>query len=69
MFRLTGKKMKTLTAALMLTLAVGMAGCGGGEKKTAPAPEKKFNVGIVQLVEHSALDAANKGFVDGLAKN
>lgn len=29
---------------------------------------KQFNVGICQLVEHPALDAANKGFVDGLAK-
>ena len=69
MFKLSGSKMKALTAALMLTLAVGMAGCGGGDKKPAPKAEKKFNVGIVQLVEHAALDAANKGFVDGLAKN
>ena len=68
MFKLSGSKMKALTAALMLTLAVGMAGCGGGDKKSAPKAEKKFNVGIVQLVEHAALDAANKGFVDGLAK-
>lgn len=68
MFKLSGSKMKALTAALMLTLAVGMAGCGGGDKKPAPKAEKKFNVGIVQLVEHAALDAANKGFVDGLAK-
>ena len=69
MFKLSGSKMKALAAALMLTLAVGMAGCGGGDKKPAPKVEKKFNVGIVQLVEHAALDAANKGFVDGLAKN
>ena len=34
MFKLSGSKMKALTAALMLTLAVGMAGCGGGDKKT-----------------------------------
>ena len=70
MLKLSGKKVKALTAALLLTLAVGVAGCGGGDKKAAaPAAEKKFNVGIVQLVEHAALDAANKGFVDGLAKN
>jgi putative ABC transport system substrate-binding protein len=32
------------------------------------AQQKKFRIGIVQLVEHPALDAAYKGFVDGLAK-
>ena len=69
MFKLSGSKVKALTAALMLALAVGVAGCGGGDKKPAPKAEKKFNVGIVQLVEHAALDAANRGFVDGLAKN
>ena len=70
MLKFSGTKMKALTAALLLMLAAGAAGCGGGDKKAAaPAAEKKFNVGIVQLVEHAALDAANKGFVDGLAKN
>lgn len=60
--------MKMMTAALLLALAAGMAGCGGGEKKDAvPAAGKTYKVGIVQLVEHSALDAANKGFVAGLA--
>ena len=68
MLILYGSKAKALTAAMMLALAVGVAGCGG-DNKPAPKAEKKFNVGIVQLVEHSALDAANKGFVDGLAKN
>ena len=66
MISLKGKKLKMLTAGVMLTLAMGlMAGCGG-EKKEA-AKKDKVNVGIVQLVEHAALDAANKGFVDGLA--
>ena len=41
-------------------------GCGG-DKKEAPKKAEKVNVGIVQLVEHAALDAANKGFVEGLA--
>lgn len=66
MMTLKSKKIKMLTAGVMLTLAMGlMAGCGG-EKKEA-AKKEKVNVGIVQLVEHAALDAANKGFVDGLA--
>ena len=66
MFTLKGRKLKMLTAGVMLTLAMGlMAGCGG-EKKEAKK-DAKVNVGIVQLVEHAALDAANKGFVDGMA--
>ena len=65
MITLKSKKLKMLTAGIMLTLAMGlMAGCGG-EKKEAKKADAKVNVGIVQLVEHPALDAANKGFVNG----
>lgn len=32
----------------------------------APAGGQTYKIGIVQLVEHDALDAAYKGFVDGL---
>ena len=60
-------KKKVVALGLALTLALGLvAGCGGaGDQK--PAAKKMYNVGIAQLVEHAALDAANKGFVDGLA--
>ena len=50
------KKFSALLAAVMLT-------CMAGSALAAP----KFKVGVCQLVEHAALDAANKGFVDGLA--
>ncbi|NCD09408.1 MAG: ABC transporter substrate-binding protein [Negativicutes bacterium] len=61
------KSLKSVAFAVSLTLSLGLlAGCGG-EKK---AEQKKMvKVGIVQLVEHAALDAANKGFVDGMAAN
>ena len=50
---------------LMAALAVGLtAGCGSTQKT---GEKKNVKVGVVQLVEHQALDAANKGFVDGLA--
>lgn len=65
MISLKSKKLKALAAGLMLTLALGMAGCGGDGQDGKKV--EKANVGIVQLVEHEALDAANKGFVDGLA--
>ena len=56
--------LKKFAAGVTLLLALGLlAGCGG-EKKEAGS-KAQLNVGIVQLVEHSALDAANKGFVGG----
>lgn len=56
-----------MALGLTLVLSIGMlAGCGG-EKKAEQ--KKTVKVGIVQLVEHAALDAANKGFVDGMAAN
>lgn len=66
MISLRNKKLKAMAAALALTLAMGIMGCGGENKADAPK-DAKVNVGIVQLVEHEALDAANKGFVDGMA--
>ena len=55
--------MKRLLALVMTTLMLlsMLAGCG------AKAPEKTvYNVGIIQLVTHDALDAATKGFQDAL---
>ena len=61
---------KLVAAGLALTLVVGLlAGCGSSKPADKKADKNKvFNVGIAQLVEHPALDAANKGFVDGLTK-
>lgn len=41
-------------------MAFGMTACGGA------AGAGVLKIGVVQLVEHDALDAAYKGFVDGL---
>lgn len=66
MFRLKSRNLKMLAAGVMLTLAMGaLAGCGGEKKEVAK--KDKFNVGIVQIVEHAALDVASKGFIDGMA--
>ncbi|MBQ9762866.1 MAG: ABC transporter substrate-binding protein [Phascolarctobacterium sp.] len=66
MFALKGKKFRMLVAGVMLSLAMGaLAGCGGEKKENAK--KDKYNVGIVQIVEHAALDVASKGFVDGMA--
>jgi len=36
------------------------------ETESAAADGKTYKIGIIQLVEHAALDAANQGFVDAL---
>ena len=53
--------------ALALTAAALMAFTGCGSNGTTSNGE--YKVGVVQLVEHPALDAANKGFVDALKEN
>ena len=65
-----GKKLKHLIMGVTAVLTAGIiAGCGGGGgQKKSEDGKKMYKVGIVQLVEHNALDAANKGFVDGLKK-
>ena len=56
-----------------LALAATLAGCGnsnaasaGSAAGSAASSGKAYKVGVIQLVEHSALDAANKGFVKAL---
>lgn len=46
--------------AIVSTLIIGtlLIGCSGSSS------EKK--IGVLQLIQHSALDSANKGFIDGL---
>ena len=63
------KKFKTIALGLTTVFAMSLfAGCGSSQNAASSGSGDKKNVkiGIVQLVEHNALDAANKGFVDGL---
>ncbi len=53
---------RMLPVAALLAASL-VAGCGS---QAGNSGDKTYNIGIVQLVEHNALDAANKGFVDGL---
>ncbi len=58
------RKAKLLALSVAAMLAAGaMAGCGSEQSASG---SKTYKIGVVQLVEHNALDAANKGFVDGL---
>ena len=58
------KKFKRFAAlALCAVTALSMCACSGAKKD-----EKKFVVGICQLVEHEALDAATNGFKEKLTE-
>lgn len=72
--------MKKLTVIMMaMTLAFGMTACGSSEAPAGDAGSTGENtgdvykIGIVQLVEHEALDAATEGFMqavkDGLGED
>ncbi len=59
--------------ALVLSLSVGLTGCGNKTAQDASDQDAstdgegtKYTVGICQLVQHDALDAATQGFIDAL---
>ena len=57
--------------ALVLSLSVGLTGCGDkaaqdDNQGSTDGEGTKYTVGICQLVQHEALDAATQGFIDAL---
>lgn len=52
---------KLLAMTLVSAMSLSLVACGQGGDKA-----KKYKIGICQLVEHEALDAATKGFKDAL---
>lgn len=61
---------KLLVIVLIIMMVVGLAGCSS-PAATQPTTKEdpKLSIGIVQIVEHPALDAARKGFLDTLKAN
>ena len=66
--------MKKLLVLLMSVMVIfTLAGCSGGTAAPEEAPAdteetKKISIGVVQLVQHEALDAATNGFVEEVKK-
>ena len=58
-------KKKLMSALLAAAMVVSLTACGGSNGASG---DKTYNVGICQLVEHPALDAATQGFVDVLTE-
>lgn len=58
---------KLISLALALAMCLALVACGGTNTGgNGGDSSKKFTVGICQLVQHPALDAATKGFRDAL---
>ena len=66
------KKKRSLCAALLAGLmvtALCLTGCGqktAGNGSSGVDSDKVYQVGVCQLTQHDALDAATQGFVDAL---
>lgn len=66
----------SLAALTAVSMATALSGCNGssssdagsGSSGSAAEAGKVYNVGICQLVQHDALDAATKGFKDVLTE-
>ena len=71
---------KVISAVMAGAMALGLVACGGQSASSAPAASsaaagsasaaggKTYTVGICQLVQHPALDAATQGFKDALTE-
>ncbi|MBQ1567257.1 MAG: ABC transporter substrate-binding protein [Erysipelotrichaceae bacterium] len=60
------KKLLVMIAMAMLLMLSACTNQEGGNE--TPAEGRKYSVGVVQLVQHAALDDATNGFVDELKK-
>ena len=57
---------KILACVLTAMMVLGLAACGGGSDNGTDA---QYTIGVCQLVEHPALDAATQGFIDAVNEN
>lgn len=72
-----GSLKKVLGIGLSLVLVLGLVGCGTTQQASSGAAstgnvsteKKEISIGIVQIVEHPALDSAREGFLETLKKN
>ena len=68
------KKAKKIVAVALAaaSMSLAFAGCGGSAESSkadnSGTDGKVYNIGICQLVQHEALDAATKGFKDYLTE-
>lgn len=65
-------KKKVLAVLMAAMMTASLAACGGSDSESASTDKGEatgtYNIGICQLVEHEALDAATEGFKDALTE-
>ena len=64
-------KKKLLALSLAGAMSLSLAACGNGGQTTPPAGNgdaAHYTIGICQLVQHDALDAATQGFKDAVVE-
>ena len=59
-------KKKLLAVLLAGAMAMAASACGSGDAEETESTGETYTIGICQLVEHEALDAATQGFQDAL---
>ncbi|MEI0557352.1 ABC transporter substrate-binding protein [Brachyspira intermedia] len=57
---------KYLYSLFIITSMIFISCSSGDSNSNAASGDKVFKIGILQLIEHDALDASYRGFVDGL---
>ena len=63
------KKIKLLALCLTVVMALcALAGCGDDSKGGDTNTDKSFKIGVMQLMDHEALNLAQQGFIDKLAE-
>lgn len=62
------KKIVTMFC-LMAMMVLTVVGCGASQDASSSGSEEEVSLGIIQIVEHPALDAARQGFLDTLKEN
>lgn len=60
------KKLLSLLTVTALTVSLTACGSNTSDSSKKSSSNKKYSIGICQLVEHNALDSATKGFQDTL---
>jgi putative ABC transport system substrate-binding protein len=61
---------KALVLLLAITLVIALVGCQTAENTTpSESAQANLKIGIIQYVEHPALDAARDGFIQALKDN